>query len=289
MDYYHHVYGGKHDLFRGTAELHADGQYSTELFADAAIDFIKQQSKTGRPWFCYLPFNAPHFPNAKNKKPGQRVRWQVPDRFLALYGLSPDEPDPQQRYYAVVTALDEAIGSVLDALDTAGVAENTFVFFYSDNGAFKLGRDGLDVGSNFPLRHGGVTCWEGGLRVAALARWPKHITAGSVIAQPLWSPDLLIACAKLSGAPLPADRVLDGKNPLPVLVKNAPSPHKSFYFRYGKHAALRKGDWKIVRERPDQPWQLFNLADDIAETRNLTNDQPGRVAELEATFLEWEE
>ena len=213
----------------------------------------------------------------------------MPDQFLALYGLSVDESDPQQRYYAVVTALDEAIGRVLAALDAAGATGNTFVFFYSDNGAFRLGRTGLDVGSNFPLRHGGVTCWEGGLRVAALARWPGQIRPGSVINQPLWSPDLLTACAKISGAPLPADRVLDGKNPLPVLVNNAPSPHESFLVRYGKHAALRKGDWKIVRERPDQVWQLFNLADDLAEARNLAHDQPGRVADLEATFLNWEE
>lgn len=288
MDYYHHVYCGKHDLFQGTDQLLADGQYSTDLFARAAIDFIQQRSRTGQPWFCYLPFNAPHFPNAKNKKPGQRSRWQAPDRAFAVYGASPDALDPQQRYFAVVTALDEAIGSVLVAIDSAGATENTFVFFYSDNGAFRLGRQGLDVGSNFPLRHGGVTCWEGGLRVAALARWPGRIAAGSVIAQPLWSPDLLIACAKLSGAQLPTDRVLDGKDPLPVLKHSAKSPHESFYFRYGKHAALRMGNWKIVREKSDQPWQLFNLANDIGETRDLANVHPRRIAELEATFLGWE-
>ena len=125
--------------------------------------------------------------------------------------------------------------------------------------------------------------------MAALARWPGRIAAGSVIAQPLWSPDLLIACAKLSGAQLPTDRVLDGKDPLPVLKHSAKSPHESFYFRYGKHAALRMGNWKIVREKSDQPWQLFNLANDIGETRDLTNVHPRRIAELEATFLGWEE
>jgi arylsulfatase A-like enzyme len=235
-----------------------------------------------------LPFNAPHFPNAKNKKPGQPVRWQAPDRAFAAYGISPDETDPWKRYAAVITALDEAVGRVLDVLDSAGAADNTFVFFYSDNGAFKLGRKGIDIGSNEPLRHGGVTCWEGGLRVAAMARWPGKISAGSVISEPFWSPDLLIACTELAGARLPEDRVYDGKNPLPVLTQAAKSPHESFFFAYRSHAALRKGDWKIVREKPNQPWQLFHLAADLGETRNVATEQPQRVTEMESVFADWE-
>jgi len=290
MDYYHHIYGGKHDLYKGTEELHADGEYSTDLFADGAIEFIqrKSKSKTDQPWFCYLPFNAPHFPAAKNKRPGQPVRWQAPDRAFAAYGISPDETDSHKRYCAVITALDEAIGRVLDALDAAGVAENTFLFFYSDNGGFKLGREYIDIGCNEPLRHGGVTCWEGGLRVAAMARWPGKIKSGSIVSEPFWSPDLLIACTKLAGARVPDDRVYDGKNPLPILTDGAESQHKSFFFIFRNHAALRKGDWKIVREKPNQPWQLFNLATDLGESQNLASAQPERVAELEAARADWE-
>lgn len=289
MDYYHHIYNGKHDLYRGTEELHADRQYATDLFADAAIDFIQRKSQAGKPWFCYLPFNAPHFPNAKNKRPGQPVRWQAPDWAFAAYGRSPDETDPKRRYDAVVTALDRAIGRVLDAVDALDVADETFVFFYSDNGGFRLGRKGIDIGSNEPLRHGGVTCWEGGLRVPALARWPGKIDAGSVNGQPLWSPDLLVACTELAGAPLPEGRVYDGKNPLPVLTDAAPSQHESFYFAYNKHAALRQGEWKIVRERPGQPWQLYNLADDLEESQDLASQHPERVAQLLAARTVWEQ
>lgn len=201
--------------------------------------------------------------------------------------MSSQETDPKKRYGAVVTALDGAIGRVLDALDEAGVADNTFVFFMSDNGAFRLGREGLDVGINDPLNHGGVTCWEGGLRVAAMARWPGKIESGSVISQPLWSPDLLIACAKLAGAELPGDIRLDGKDPLPTLTEGAPSPHASLFFVYRHHAALRKGDWKIVREDPRQRWKLFRLADDLAEEHDLAGDFPERTAELEAAFDRW--
>lgn len=288
MDYYHHIYNGKHDLYKGTEEFHSEGTYATDLFADAAIDFIQRRSRTKSPWFCYLPFNAPHFPNAKNKKPGQPVRWQAPKRAFTVNGLSPDETDPTKRYRAVVTALDEGIGRVLKCIDDLELADNTLVVFYSDNGAFRLGRKGLDVGSNAPLRAGGVTCWEGGLRVPALARWPGHIRAGSEIVEPVWSPDLFVTFAKLAKAKLPPATVRDGKNILPVLTRNAKSPHESFYFRYRNHSALRKGDWKIVREKPNQPWQLFDVAQDIGETNNLAERNPQKLRELKECFEEWE-
>jgi arylsulfatase A len=169
MDYYNHNYRTRHDLYEGTRELHREGEYATDIFADAAIDFIQRKSKTGDPWFCYLPFNAPHFPSAGNKKPGQPNIWQAPDWAFEAYGWSPDEQDYEKRYAAVVTALDRGIGQVLDALEASGQADNTFVFFFSDNGGFRLGREGIDIGINDPLRSGGVTCWEGGIRVVAMA------------------------------------------------------------------------------------------------------------------------
>lgn len=288
IDYYRHNYREQHDLYQGTEELHREGEYSTDLFADAAIDFIRRRSATDQPWFCYLPFNAPHFPSPGNRIEGEPNIWQAPDWALAEYGYAPDEPDPAKRYAAVVTALDAAIGRVLTALDAAGVAENTFVFFMSDNGAFRLGREGLDVGSNEPLRSGGVTCWEGGLRVPAMARWPGKIAPGTIVDAPLWSPDLLIACSELSHARQP-EAVLDGKNPLPVFTEGAASPHESFYFEYQVHAAFRKGDWKIVRESPDAPWQLFNLAQDMAEENNVADEMPERVEALGAAFQAYRE
>lgn len=286
IDYYHHRYNGKHDLFRGLEEYHADGQYSTNLFADAAIEFIRRESGQ-RPWFCYLPLNAPHFPNAKNKLPGQPNVWQAPDWAFEACGLAPDEADPSKRYSAVVVAMDHAIGRVLDSLDEQNVAADTLVFFYSDNGAFLLNRNGIDVGSNGPLRSGGTTCWEGGIRVAAMARWPGKIAAGSVIDQPLWTPDLMIACAALAKAELPGDRTLDGRDPMPALLGKKMGTHRSMYFRLRSHAALRMGAWKIVREKPADAWQLFHLGDDMGETNDLAKDRPGKLSELVAEYEKW--
>ncbi len=289
MDYYHHVYNGKHDLYRGNQPYHADGRYATDLFADAAIDFITRHSAEQTPWFCYLPFNAPHFPNKKNKRPGQPNRWQAPDWAFDAYGFSPQESDPRRRYCAVVSALDQAIGRVLDAVDQAGGRERTFVFFMSDNGAFRLDREGLDVGINDPLRDGGVTCWEGGLRVPALVRWPGHVSAGSVIDAPLWSPDVLSACTAIAGVKVPETHRLDGKHPLAALTGREGSPHQSMYFEYRTHAALRQGDWKIVRQRPDAAWQLFDLGSDPGERRDLAAARPDQVTLLTQTFDRWRE
>lgn len=289
MDYFHHVYNGKHDLYRDTEPFFADGKYATDLFADAAIDFITHHSKSDTPWFCYLPFNAPHFPNKKNKRPGQSSRWQAPAWAFDEYGFSPDESDPRRRYCAVVTALDAAIGRVLASLEQSGQSDNTFVFFMSDNGAFRLGRDGLDVGINDPLRDGGVTCWEGGIRVPALARWPGRIQPGTIVDVPLWSPDILVACMAIADVPLPQSPRLDGKSPLPALTGQGPSPHSSMLFQFRNHTALRQGNWKIVRERPDARWQLFNLANDPEEANDVAQTHPDQVTALVDTLARWQD
>jgi len=118
IDYYTHIYRGRLDLHQGTKPVEVEG-YSTDLFADAACDFMDCHRK--EPFFVYLPFNAPHFPSAGNKKPGQPVEWQAPDNYFAHYGLSPDEADPRKRYRVVVTALDAAIGRVLEKLESLGL------------------------------------------------------------------------------------------------------------------------------------------------------------------------
>ncbi len=287
IDYYHHRYNAKRDLFRGIEPIIRDGEYATDLFADAAIEFIRRKGEADAPWFCYLPFNAPHFPNARNKLPGQDSRWQAPDWAFEAIGHSPEETDPKKRYDAVVYALDAAVGRVLDALEESGQADDTFLFFFSDNGGFRLDRKGLDVGINAPLRSGGVTCWEGGLRVPAFVRWPGKVAAGSVIDEPFWSPDLLVACAELAGVSLSNDVVYDGKNPLPVLTGNASSPHESFFFEYRSHAALRKGKWKIVREKPNLPWELFDLVADVGESANLSDEHPEILQQLLETRDDW--
>lgn len=286
IDYYTHVYAGKYDTFRGTEEAHVTG-YSTDLFADAACDFIAD--KKGDPFFLYLPFNAPHFPSARNKAPGQPNIWQAPDWAFEEYGWAPDEPDPKRRYFAVMTAMDAAIGRVLDQIDDAGIRDNTLVFFYSDNGAFMLKNRGLEVSTNAPLRDGGITLWEGGIRVAAIARWPGNLPAGTVNDTMFWSPDLLSMCLDLAGQPEPDDRILDGKNPLPALRGEAGTPHDFLAFEYRGYKAIRQGDLKLIYDRKDENWHLYDLEADIGESDDLIAAQPETAEKLRARWEAWRE
>lgn len=286
IDYYHHYYAGRHDLWRGVNEVFEKG-YSTELFADEACRFITENQK--RPFFIYLPFNAPHFPSKRNKQPGQGNEWQAPDSAFAAYGYSPETKDPRKRYRAVVTALDTAIGRVLDQLDTCGLRDNTLVIWYSDNGAFMLKDRGLEVASNKPLRDGGVTLWEGGIRVPAIVRYPGRIEAGSVNSSPLISLDILPTLIAVSGGDRPTDRTLDGTNMLPVLEHPEAAEPRTFFFQYRKYAAVRHANYKLLRTNPDKPFMLFDLDQDLSETTDLADQKPKIAKQMKAAYAAWEQ
>ncbi len=283
-DHFTHVYAGKHDLYQDTEAVCRHGEYSTDLFADEAIQFIKQNTTQSKPWFVYLPFDAPHHPGERNIDPDEENIWKAPDHAFVPYNLSPDDKDPKKRFNAVVTAIDMAVGRVLDTLDSLGISDNTFIFFYSDNGAFYPYID-TNVQSNAPFRGAGITLWEGGIRVPAMARWPGKIKEGSVIDTRLWSLDLLPAIVRLAGARLPSDRFIDGKDPLPVLTgQTSHSPHAALFFEFRNYAALHWGNWKIIRENPDGAWQLYNLKDDPAEAVDMAEKRPDLVRRLGPVF-----
>lgn len=284
IDYYTHIYNGELDLYRGTEPARVNG-YSTDLFADAAIDFIRR--KREQPFFCYLPFNAPHFPNPANARPGETNEWQAPAEAFAAYGVSPEVKDPRVRYRAVVTALDTAFGRVMRALEDAGQAERTLVFFYSDNGAFMLPGRGLEVQTNHPLRDGGVTCREGGIRVLAMARWPGRIRAGAASGALVSAHDLLPLALGLAGAGRPADRVLDGRDPRGVLEGRDRRGHARLGFEFTRQQALREGKWKLFREKPEAAWELYDLERDIGEARDVAREQSAVVRRLGQAFEGW--
>ncbi len=284
IDYYQHLYNGWLDMHRGTEAVRVDG-YSTDLFADAACKFIRHNHE--RPFFVYLPFNAPHFPNALNKLPGEPCIWQAPSRAFEAYGYDPDTTDEKERYNAVIAAMDEAIGRVLDAIDASGLNENTIVIFYSDNGAFMLANRGLEVASNKPLRDGGVTLWEGGIRVPCIVRWPTRLKDGTVCREPLLSCDFFPMIVNAAGAELPADLIIDGRDPTATLAGEAASPHEAIFFQFRNYSAVRSGHYKLLRTQPNKPFMLFDLENDISESRDLATDKPDVAVALQRKFEEW--
>lgn len=292
IHYFKYLYHGRNDLRRGLEEVDGRGQYATDLFADEAIAFMRRHKD--RPFFVYLPFNAVHFVGPHNVEAGEKVQWQVPAKYLAMYGCQADEPDRKKRFRAVLTALDDAVGRVLKGVDDLGLRERTMVLLISDNGAFMLKERGLEEQSNRPLRGGGVTCHEGGVRVPALARWPGRLPAGSVCSEMLSSLDVLPLLVTAAGGKLPQDRIFDGHDPLPALANQAPSPHRALFWVWNNGPrqhwqAMRQGQFKLIRSTKDGPWELYDLGSDIGESSNLARQRPQLVGELSQTFATWHE
>ncbi|MBI3464017.1 MAG: sulfatase-like hydrolase/transferase, partial [Planctomycetes bacterium] len=286
IHYFKHTYHGEYDIFKGI-ERHPMEGYSTDIFADAACDFIKR--KAGQPFLVYLPFNAPHYVSTVNTAPGEKPQWHVPGKYLERYGWPADDQTEKHRYLALVTAMDDAVGRVLDTLDECGQRENTLVMFISDMGAILRPTHGLGVASNAPFHDGAPSLYEGGVRVPAIFRWPGKIEPGSTSQEMLSHLDVLPLCLAVAGLTAPTDRILDGRNPLPTLTGESPGPlHERLFFHLGDRDALREGRLKIVRDKSSEPWQLYDLAADPGESQNLASQRPADVVRLAAAFERWQ-
>ncbi len=265
IDYFTHMRGQQLDWHRDDQPCHDEG-YSTHLIAREACRIIREKSPD-KPLFLYLPFNAVHGPH------------QVPDQYLKPY----ENLKGVRRIYAgMVAAMDEAVGQVVAALKEKGILDNTLIIFSSDNGGPNPGK----VTDNGPLRGGKGSIYEGGVRVCAFATWPGRIPGGRVIDEPLHAVDWYPTLLNLAGGSLEQKLPLDGRDIWPVLTQGAKSPHDVLLLsgtRPGE-VALRMGDWKLVRHGKQE--ELYNLAEDLGETRNLAKTQPDKLKELAARLDE---
>lgn len=243
--------------------------YTTRAYADRAVDWLGRNE--GKPWFLYVPFNAQHAP------------LQAPEELLAKFAHIKDET---RRYFAaMMTAKDEAVGKILKKVADMGEENNTIVFFLADNG----GPTAQTTSNNLPLNGFKATTWEGGVRVPFCAKWPGKIPAGKDYSNPIIQLDILPTVLAATGAKVKPAKPLDGVNLLPYLSgENKGKPHESLYWKFGQQWAVRKGDWKLVVARGGsmQP-ELYNLADDICEKKNLASEMPDVLASLQADYKIW--
>jgi arylsulfatase A-like enzyme len=198
-----------------------------------------------------------------------------------------DVKDPVRRKcLAQISLLDDAIGTVTKALAASGQTQDTLVFFFSDNGGTppSLGAD------NTPLRGNKGMVYDGGIRVPFVVSWPAQLKPGSTYARPVSSLDVTATALALAGVPLPTERKLDGVNLIPFLKGDVTGlPHPNLFWRTGggQSYAVRSGDWKLVRNGK-QPDELYDLARDIAETKDLASAQPEVAARLAADLAGWD-
>lgn len=261
-----------------------DDEYLTDRLGRHAVEFIEKHKS--RPFFLYLAFNAVHSP--WHAKAADR------QRFAQL------EPHPLDYYAAMIASLDENVGRVLAQLKASGLERNTLVALASDNGpAMGSPRivvwpegwpDEILVGSAGPLSGHKAQFLEGGIRVPYLLRWPARLPAGQVYRQPVSTMDLYATFCAAAGAPVSDGTRLDGVDLLPHVLGDRPEPpHEILYWKNGSDGAVRQGDWKLLVRQWQPKLQLFHLADDIGETRDLAAENPERVQRLHAAWLAWSE
>lgn len=274
-DYFNHRRHDINYLFRNETEIDPAG-HATDLFTQWACDYIRERRETKQPFFLYLAYNAPHTPIQPPEEWVARVKQREP-------GLS----DKRTKLAALIEQMDHGIGQVLAALEETGLADDTLVIFTSDNGGQ------LDVGANNgPLRDGKQSMYEGGIKVAAGARWPGKIRPGTESDLMAMTMDLFPTFVQAAGGDLDAIDSIDGRSFLPTLLGQPQNPLRELWFfrrregglQYGGKTieAVRRGDWKLLQNSPFQPLELYNLKDDPLEANNLVKSHPRIVQELDA-------
>lgn len=240
-----------------TVEKKVDQRRLTESYTREAIEWIG--SNRDRPFFLYLSHSMPHVPLF------------VPPEFWRA--------DPAQAYKAVIEHLDDCTGRLLRSLDELGLRENTWIIFTSDNGPWlRMGHHG---GSAAPLRDGKRSVYEGAMRVPCLMRWPARLPEGEVCTEVISAIDLLPTIAAALDLPLAPGQPVDGLNVLPTLLDPArPSPRREagyLFYKSSEPEAIRRGRWKLhLGLKPE----LYDLEEDIGETRNLAKRHPEVVESL---------
>jgi arylsulfatase A-like enzyme len=272
VDYYTHAFQNKDDLWDDDVQVHQMG-YLTDMLGSRAVDVVNGYAKSGRPFLMSLHFNAPHWPW---EAPGD----QAESNRLGSANLRDFDGGTQKTYQRMIQEMDLQIGRVLEALNSAGLAENTIVVFTSDNG-------GERFADTWPFTGWKTELLEGGLRIPAIVSWPARIpqgrTADQVAITMDWMPTLLAA----SGVTLDPAFPTDGINLLPTLTMNAASVERKLFWRYKANAqrAARDGDYKYLKILDNT--FLFNVVEDPMERANLKARRKDIYDRIVAEWHEW--
>jgi len=244
--------------------------YTTDAYAARAVEWLDEHKKDA--WFLYLPFNAQHAP------------LEAPQKYLDRF---PNINDPKRKLFAaMLSAQDDAVGAVLKKVRDLGQEENTLIFYIADNG----GPTQSTTSQNGPLRGYKMTTFEGGPRVPYVAQWKGKIPAGKVYENPVLNLDVLPTVVTAAGGKVDPAWKLDGVDLMPYLTGQiSQKPHETLYWRFGEQWAVRHGDYKLVVSKggSGQP-ELYNLRDDIGESKDLAAKEPAKVAELTKLYKAWD-
>jgi arylsulfatase A-like enzyme len=242
--------------------------YTTDQYAKRAVDWLDRHKSDS--WFLYLPFNAQHAP------------LEAPQKYLDRF---PNLSGKRKIFAAMMSGMDDAIGNVMNKVRELGQEENTLVFFIADNG----GPTASTTSYNGPLRGFKMTTFEGGPRVPFLAQWKGTFPAGVDYDHPVMNLDVLPTILTAAGKPIDPAWKLDGVDLRPYVTgAKTDRPHQTLFWRFGEQWAVRHGDYKLVVSKggSGRP-ELYNLASDVGESKDLATQEPTKVVELQKLYDRW--
>lgn len=244
-------------------------EYLTAKLAEEACRFIRQNEN--HPFFLYIPFNAPHTP------------FQAPGSY---YDRFPDVTDKNKRvYYAMIAALDDAVGEIMNQVKESGIEENTLIFFTSDNG----GATYTGATDNGDLKGGKITHFEGGLNVPFIMKWKGTITPGYQYHEAVSLMDIFTTAFSSCHIPSPQNITLDGVDIVPYLSgQKIQPPHEYLFWRTDFNKTVRNGRWKLIVNTRDNFLMLYDLEADKQEKYDLKGKHPEIVENLLTKLAEWE-
>ena len=256
-------------LERGFGNFKEHKGYLTDVLAEEATTFIDRSAKANEPFFAFISFNAVHTP--MDAKPEDLAQF-------------PELAGDRKTVAAMTLAMDRAVGTVLDKIKALGIDDNTIVVFTNDNG----GPSDKNASINLPLSGTKSTHLEGGIRVPFLMKYPGKLKPNTTYDYPISTLDLLPTFFKAAGGDSKSLKDIDGEDLVPYIngtIKER--PHEILFWKRDARAAMRKGDWKLIRF-PDRPAMLFYLPDDVSELNDLSAKEPERYKEMYKELFAWE-
>lgn len=288
------VSAGRHFDFRTHPRVdYPPETYLADFLTDRAVDFIQRHKDEA--FFLYLPHYAVHSPHQAKK-----------EGIAHFQGKSPVGGHNDPVYAAMIASVDESVGRVRKTLDELGLTEKTLVIFSSDNGGVggyeRAGvKKNKSITDNAPLRGGKGMLYEGGIRVPYIFAWKGRIQSGQICDVPINSVDLFPTLMAIAGAQVAASDVLDGTSYSDILLGQPSNQQRNpLYWHFPGYlgagqgswrttpvSVIREGDWKLMEFLEDGRIELYNVADDVGEERNLADARPENVRDLQGKLVAW--
>ncbi len=270
VDYHAHIDQAGYEDWWKQNTLQNEKGYTTDMITSHAIDFIDRHKEES--FLLYIPHEAPHGPFQGRKTAAfRKIGEKIGD-------VKRSREEIRLLLKEMIEVMDEGVGEIMQTIENLDLDEKTLVFFCSDNG-------GAKYGDNTPLRAGKASLYEGGHRVAGLAKWKGTIKPGTICSETAMTMDLWPTLSELAGLGIPSS--IDGCSLKKLLLKNEKLVERNLFWQYRNKMAMRSGKWKLVLDTRTNLYELYNLDVDLGEKNNLVERYPEQFVLMKTELKQW--